>query len=84
MTLGEHLDELRRRLFRSTIAIALAFIACWGFREQLDHIVQQPYKYAAAELNAELEVRAQAAITAEGASEEEWRNLTTAASTPRC
>lgn len=74
MTLGEHLDELRRRLFRSTLAIALAFIACWGFREDLDHIVQQPYKHAAAELNAELELRAQAAITAEGASDEEWKS----------
>ena len=74
MTLGEHLDELRRRLFRSTLAIALGFIACWGFREDLDHIVQQPYKHAAAELNVELELRAEEAIAAEGASEAEWKN----------
>jgi len=74
MTLGEHLDELRRRLIRSTIAILVAFMACWAFRVELDDIVQRPYKRAAAALNVELVERAEAAIAREGADADEWMN----------
>jgi sec-independent protein translocase protein TatC len=42
MTLGEHLDELRTRLFRGLIALALAFAACWFLREQTTDIVMRP------------------------------------------
>ncbi len=73
MTLGEHLEELRVRLVKSTIVIALAFIGCWVYRKPLDVFAQGPYQRAATELNAELERRAEAAIQAEGADPEEWR-----------
>jgi len=74
MTLGEHLEELRSRLIRAALSIAVAFFVCWFFRVDLDQIVQRPYKHAAAELNVELDERAEAAITAEGADEDEWKN----------
>ncbi len=35
MSLMEHLEELRRRLVRSLIAFALAFVGCWIFHKQI-------------------------------------------------
>ena len=42
MTLGEHLDELRRRLISSVAALFVVFIACWFFRDPISHIVLKP------------------------------------------
>jgi sec-independent protein translocase protein TatC len=42
MTLLDHLDELRRRLFRSVIAIFIAFIGCWYFSPPIFHWLQAP------------------------------------------
>lgn len=35
MTLGEHLEELRSRLIRAIVGLALGAILCWIFREQV-------------------------------------------------
>ena len=35
MSLAEHLDELRTRVMRSVIAIAIAFALAWGFHRTL-------------------------------------------------
>ena len=56
--LGEHLEELRMRLFRSAIAVAVAFCACWAYRVPLTDRVFEPYAAAAERLNAELDQRA--------------------------
>lgn len=42
MTLLDHLDELRRRLFASIVAIFVAFIACWYFSPVIFHWLQKP------------------------------------------
>jgi sec-independent protein translocase protein TatC len=42
MTLLDHLDELRRRLFASVIAIFIAFIGCWYFSPTIFHWLQKP------------------------------------------
>jgi sec-independent protein translocase protein TatC len=42
MTLLDHLDELRRRLFASVIAVLIAFIACWYFSPTIFHWLQEP------------------------------------------
>jgi sec-independent protein translocase protein TatC len=42
MSLMGHLDELRRRLVRSVIFLALGFIAAWTFHEKLVALVQAP------------------------------------------
>jgi sec-independent protein translocase protein TatC len=42
MTLLDHLDELRRRLFASIAAIFVAFLACWYFSPTIFHWLQQP------------------------------------------
>ncbi|WP_285907504.1 twin-arginine translocase subunit TatC [Pseudodesulfovibrio pelocollis] len=42
MSLLDHLNELRARLTRSFIAIAVGTVACYGFAEQLFNILMQP------------------------------------------
>src|SRR5579871_2341101 len=38
----DHLEELRRRLVYSIIAVAVGFFACWAYAERIYDIVQRP------------------------------------------
>ena len=38
----DHLEELRKRIIYSIIAIAVGFLACWGFRENIYAVIQRP------------------------------------------
>jgi sec-independent protein translocase protein TatC len=38
----EHLEELRKRIIYSIIAIAAGFFACWGYAENIYAIMQRP------------------------------------------
>jgi sec-independent protein translocase protein TatC len=38
----EHLEELRRRIIFSLVAVAVGFFACWGYREQIYGFMQRP------------------------------------------
>ena len=67
MSLAEHLDELRTRVMRSVIAIAIAFAIAWGFHRTLADWTFHPYERATHMLNAELEERFDARV-AEDAS----------------
>lgn len=42
MSFLEHLDELRRRLVRSILAIGLAFIVCWTFSDEIYNFLAIP------------------------------------------
>jgi sec-independent protein translocase protein TatC len=42
MTLTEHLEELRRRLTRSVIAVVVGFAVCYGFSKRLFDLLMQP------------------------------------------
>jgi len=42
MTFLEHLEDLRKRLFYSAIAIIAGFFPCWMFREKLFEILSRP------------------------------------------
>lgn len=42
MTFLDHLEELRRRLMISFIAVAIAFLACWAFAEPIFALLQAP------------------------------------------
>ena len=42
MTFLEHLDELRKRIVHSASAIAITFVGCWVFREQIFRILAVP------------------------------------------
>jgi sec-independent protein translocase protein TatC len=42
MSFLEHLEELRKRLFYSAIALFVAFAACWNWADRLFAIIAQP------------------------------------------
>jgi sec-independent protein translocase protein TatC len=42
MSFLEHLEELRKRLFYSIIAVLVGFGACWTYHEKIFAIMQQP------------------------------------------
>jgi sec-independent protein translocase protein TatC len=42
----EHLEELRRRIIYSIIAVAVGFFACWGYAERIYEIMQRPIMVA--------------------------------------
>jgi sec-independent protein translocase protein TatC len=44
MTLLEHLDELRSRLFKSAILFVLVFFACWGVSGPILRFLMEPIK----------------------------------------
>jgi sec-independent protein translocase protein TatC len=42
MSFLEHLEELRRRIIYSLIAVAVAFLLCWGYAPRIYEIMQRP------------------------------------------
>lgn len=54
MSLGDHLDELRRRLFRGVLAVGVAFVVAYLFRTELRGIMDRPWMTAVQELNRDL------------------------------
>ena len=42
MTFLEHLDELRKRLLYSIVAMAGGFVVCWVFREEIFRFIRAP------------------------------------------
>jgi sec-independent protein translocase protein TatC len=44
MSLMEHLEELRKRIIRSLMALAVAFGPCWIFREQIVDFLSRPLR----------------------------------------
>jgi len=51
MTLGEHLEELRKRLFYSVIALSIAFGFAWWFKEDVSVWILKPWTDAVAHIN---------------------------------
>lgn len=58
MSLGAHLEELRRRVVYSIIAIVFCFILCWFFKVQILDMAKRPHKFAMEKvgLSTELQV----------------------------
>jgi sec-independent protein translocase protein TatC len=46
MTLSEHLQELRRRLIYSLAAVAVAFVVCLFFQDELMSVLTRPHRIA--------------------------------------
>ena len=42
----EHLEELRRRIIYSLIAVGVGFLLCWGYAEKIYEIMQRPIMVA--------------------------------------
>lgn len=62
MTLGQHLAELRSRLVRSVIAVMIAFIAIYSYRDAAFEMVQGPHAWASAQLNGDTMVLLEAQL----------------------
>jgi len=62
MSLGEHLEELRKRVFRSVLAVAIAFGIAWWQQEPLQDWVLSPWHRAMAQINADLVQKAEAKL----------------------
>jgi sec-independent protein translocase protein TatC len=46
MSFLEHLEELRKRLVYSVIAVAVGFFACWGYAGRIYDVMQKPIMVA--------------------------------------
>ncbi|MFM8820564.1 MAG: twin-arginine translocase subunit TatC [Phenylobacterium sp.] len=57
----DHLIELRQRLIRSLIAVALAFLVCFAFADDIYRLLLRPYEAAAGILAAQRAAEAAAA-----------------------
>jgi hypothetical protein len=47
----DHLEELRKRIVYSAIAVAIGFFACWGYAERIYGVMQRPIMDALARNN---------------------------------
>ena len=54
MSLGSHLDELRKRLLRATLGLFVAFFVCWVFHKPIAGIVLEPLERTVNWLNEDL------------------------------
>jgi sec-independent protein translocase protein TatC len=54
MSFLDHLDELRKRLIRSALFIAVAFIVCWIFSDKIYNFLQVPVRAAMLEAKREI------------------------------
>lgn len=52
MTLGDHLAELKKRLFRGLLVLIVTFAVCLAFNQHLRGILLAPYHRLVADLNA--------------------------------
>ena len=52
MSLGDHLQELRGRLFKSVVVLAIAFVAIYSWRFEAFGMIQAPHRQAMEMLNA--------------------------------
>jgi sec-independent protein translocase protein TatC len=66
MSLGEHLEELRKRLFRSVLVLSIAFGVAWFYKERIADWVLWPYRTAALQINETFVASAEAELLRPG------------------
>ena len=54
MSLGQHLEELRKRLFLSVLALTITFGVAWWFKDDIADWMLWPWRNAAVRINADL------------------------------
>jgi sec-independent protein translocase protein TatC len=52
MTLGDHLAELKKRLFRGLLVLIVTFVVCLVFNERIRAVILGPFHQLVAEVNA--------------------------------
>ncbi len=69
MTLGEHLEELRRRIFRAILALVVVFGVSWIFHVEIAGWLFYPYNFARSRLEPDLVEAYQRQLAADPALE---------------
>jgi sec-independent protein translocase protein TatC len=64
MTLGEHLEELRKRIFHSVLALAICFGVGWWQVEPIAGWLMVPWRNAVGRINTELAEKAEKTLSA--------------------
>jgi sec-independent protein translocase protein TatC len=62
MTLGEHLDELRKRLFRGVVAVMVAFALALTFNVEITEVLLRPFRQIVVQLNEHYVAEARAKV----------------------
>ncbi len=65
MSLGDHLDELRRRLVMGFLGVAVAFALAWGFKDWTTATIMRPLHQAVGWLNEDLSQRYERRLAAD-------------------
>jgi sec-independent protein translocase protein TatC len=65
MSIGAHLDELRKRTFRSVLVLLVCFLVAWSFRDRITGVVMWPWREAVGKINADLVVRYESELAAQ-------------------
>jgi len=65
MSIGAHLEELRKRVFRSVVVLVVCFLIAWGFKEHITAVVMWPWREAVGKINADLVERYEAELLAQ-------------------
>jgi len=71
MTLGGHLQELRKRITRCLVALILALALAWSAKEEILVSVMWPWRNVVHQINADLVERSEAALVADPAKKRE-------------
>ncbi|HEX6884117.1 MAG TPA: twin-arginine translocase subunit TatC [Planctomycetota bacterium] len=74
MTLGGHLDELRKRLFRGVLALLVAFVVSLVFRHALMGWILEPHRTVVGWLNESFRAEAEEIVAREPARRAEFFN----------
>ena len=65
MSIGAHLEELRKRVFRSVVVLVMCFLVAWSFKEHITGVVMWPWREAVGKINADLVERYEAELLAQ-------------------
>ena len=65
MSIGAHLEELRKRVFRSVLVLVVCFVLVWNFKERITEAVMWPWRQAVGRINADLVQRHEAELAAQ-------------------
>ena len=72
MSLGDHLEELRSRLVKSSLVFVVAFIVAWVFRVEIAEFVRGPFERVVDRLNITLEEEFAKKVELEPQRWDEW------------
>jgi len=65
MSIGAHLEELRKRVFRSVLVLLVCFLVAWAFKDRITGVVMWPWREAVGRIYADLVERYEGELAAQ-------------------